>query len=235
MMLLVINESLGLAAQKKGHATIPEDFTHLDPSRKDFVAWREGRSDPRWHIETTLDGPALVERIRRELTPLTKAEATAYNAKSASIARRMATQWWGEVQNQRKLAPGIWMFDTAGHGGIVVDTFLRPELEMCNSQVTYRQNWAIPGEQHFAAFEEDCMAAFVEYLYCREIHTEAFRKHYVGSDTVPPEVWFENRRKLLKEHVERYNYLFINDSKYDFLARYPEPGMGQIPSKLTEY
>ena len=35
------------------------------------------------------------------------------------IARRMAGELWPDVQPQRKLAPGVFDFSCAGHGGIV--------------------------------------------------------------------------------------------------------------------
>lgn len=54
-----INTALGEAAARKGHAT-PEDFSHLRHGEV-FTAWRVG-SD--WEIETTLNGKALLARLK---------------------------------------------------------------------------------------------------------------------------------------------------------------------------
>lgn len=55
-----INTAPGEAEAQKGHADYPEDFPHLRPG-EDFVAWRVGED---WKIETTLDGEALLERLK---------------------------------------------------------------------------------------------------------------------------------------------------------------------------
>jgi len=60
--MYVINEIPGAAARKKGHATYPDDFPHLSKlPGQDFTAWRIGAD---WHIETTLNGDALLEKLK---------------------------------------------------------------------------------------------------------------------------------------------------------------------------
>lgn len=55
-----INTIPGEAAKAKGHASYPEDFSHLRPG-EDFTAWRAGKD---LEVETTLDGEALLERLK---------------------------------------------------------------------------------------------------------------------------------------------------------------------------
>ena len=133
---------------------------------------------------------------------------------TASIARRMATQFWGEVQYQKKMAEGIWWFSTAGHGGFVVDTDLRPALKEFNSRVYYGvgQRYYIDEEQHFAAFEEDCEAVKVEWTY-PEIMDKISKWH---SFTCSLEQWKETRVKTLRDSLVQWNP--------DWLAKHPEPG-----------
>lgn len=133
---------------------------------------------------------------------------------TASIARRMATQYWGDVQHQRKLAPGIWMFSTSGHGGIVVDTALRPALADHNNTVYYGRNqqWIIYTEQHFAAFEEDCEAVKVEWAY-PEISRAIYQVWCVDE---PFESWMEKRSQNLRRSLEQWNK--------EWLEEHPTPG-----------
>ena len=139
-------------------------------------------------------------------------------ASNDAIARRLAGQMWrNPVDHQKKLADGIWMFSTPGHGGIVVDTNIRPELASYNTEVRYHKNHAYYSEQHFAAFEEDCMAAIVEWLYASEIHTKAFRNMFVADDAVSDEEWFRKRIEMLRASLEMWNP--------DVLQKYPDPSM----------
>lgn len=55
-----INTAPGEAMARKGHASYPEDFPHLR-SGEDFVAWRVGEN---WEVETTLNGRALLKRLK---------------------------------------------------------------------------------------------------------------------------------------------------------------------------
>lgn len=134
-------------------------------------------------------------------------------ATPAAIARRMATQFWGAVQRQCKLAPGIWWFTTAGHGGLVVDTDVRPELAKFNSEVS-RNGLLYCDEQHFAAFEEDCMAAIVEWTY-PDIMPAIHRK-ICTLDEGPTETFVSERIETLRESLQRWYP--------DWLEKWPEPG-----------
>ena len=133
---------------------------------------------------------------------------------TASIARRMATQFWGEVQRQQKVGEGIWWFTTAGHGGFVVDTDVRPKLKEFNSKVYYGsgQRYYRYEEQHFAAFEEDCEAAKVEWAY-PEIMDKTSQWF---SFTCSQDEWVQERIKCLRTSLSRWNP--------DWLARHPIPG-----------
>ena len=134
-------------------------------------------------------------------------------AKPASIARRMASQFWGGVQVQRKTAPGIWWFSTAGHGGYVVDTAVRPALQEFNSEVT-RNGQCYCDEQHFAAFEEDCMAAIVEWTY-PEILPAVFEQ-LVCKDNIDFCQFKKKRIELLRSSLARWNPAW--------LSKCPTPG-----------
>lgn len=131
----------------------------------------------------------------------------------AQIARAMATQFWGRPDHQKKLANGIWWFSTPRHGGIVVDVNVRTELQAYKSAVTWKKCYLIPSEQHFAAFEEDCMAAIVEWLYARDIYTHEFREMFVSD--LSDEKFFQTRLELIRASLERYNP--------DVLKKFPRP------------
>lgn len=139
--------------------------------------------------------------------------ATYRPAKPASIARRMANQFWGDVEVQKMIAPGIWWFSTAGHGGFIVDTDVRQELREFNSEV-YKNGQCYCREQHFAAFEEDCMAAIVEWTY-PEIMPKVFN-WLVCSDIVGYNQFKEERIELLRSSLERWNP--------EWLKKCPVPG-----------
>lgn len=83
------------------------------------------------------------------------------------IARRLASQTWGTVQQQQKIAEGFWSFSTAGHGGYVADTNVYPLLKPYQQTVLthIKSGKYYPHEQHFAPFEEDCDWAIPLYLY----------------------------------------------------------------------
>lgn len=121
-----------------------------------------------------------------------------------AIARRMATQWWGTVQSQHKLADGIWMFSTAGHGGIIVDINVCPALAEHRSDVFCGRNESqlVLSEQHFAAFEEDCDAAMVEWAYPR------IQNQLARIAKVEPRKrmeWVYNRKQLLARSLQRWH------------------------------
>lgn len=133
---------------------------------------------------------------------------------NSSIARRLASQMWGEVQSQQKLAPGIWLFDTAGHGGYVVDTNIRQELKGCETIVCTRSGGCKyrPDEQHFAQFEEDCEASKVEWLF-----PDMFRKLSTNYDMqgLSLDQWIAQRREYLRSSLNRWNP--------EFLEKHPNP------------
>ena len=108
---------------------------------------------------------------------------------TASAARRIAAQEWGEIHAQEKLAEGIWVFSTSRHGGIITDTNLRPESKF---------NEVEPG---FAAFEEDAEADKVEWLYMHDIHTEHF-KAVTGGEEKSFSDWQQDRVKYM-EHKKQ--------------------------------
>lgn len=136
------------------------------------------------------------------------------------IARRMASQYWGDVQYQKKRLKGVWQFDTAGHGGYIVDVAEHKELAEFAATVYIRRNsnYYNPEEQHFAAFEEDCMAAIVEWTL-PQIVTEKFREQFVASD-LPFDLWKERRFRILRQSLEQWNP--------DWLLKYPEPGRAAV-------
>ena len=145
---------------------------------------------------------------------------------SAAIARRLADQLWHEVQKQEKIAPGIWWFSCAGHGGIIVDIDVHPLAEPWKTQVLYRYKWYYPDEQHFAAFEEDCDGPIAEWLYAGQIHTSIFRQSF-GEKELDDSTWFRKRIDLLRKCIERWNP--------EILDQYPKPGMGTaLEKKLKE-
>ena len=131
-----------------------------------------------------------------------------------NAARRLAVKMWGEIQTQNKLADGIWMFSTAGHGGIIVDTDKCQEFEEmkefvpCSNKEHSSPTSGFVSEQHFAPFEEDCEAALVEWLYAYKIWRPAFRKLYVNSAETD-EQWYKKREKMLRRTIESYHPEFI--------------------------
>ena len=131
--------------------------------------------------------------------------------KPVQTARKLASQLWGEVQHQRKLAEGIWMFDCSGHGGIITDINVRPETGFRKTFVyAYKgriQGWA--AEQHYAAFEEDCDAAMVEWMYASEIITEKYMSHFVNEKGLSFSEWKSERIGILFESIARWNPNFL--------------------------
>lgn len=124
----------------------------------------------------------------------------------AKVARRLASQKWGEVCSQRKVAPGIWLFSCSGHGGYIVDTDVHPEAATVRGKdytdTVYARystkRWDgryWPSEQHFACFEEDCDWAVCEALYLMK-HPHAFKK--ACGDTEP-----EDDGTWARERLER--------------------------------
>lgn len=138
---------------------------------------------------------------------------------ASSIARRLASQMWGTPDRQRKLADGIWEFSTPSHGGIVVDTDVRTELKPYNQDVS-KGKYIFYSEQHFAAFEEDCMAPIVEWVYAADIYRnpKKFRSLFAGDEGLSDDEYFAKRLELIRQSLEQWNP--------DVLKQYPEPSMG---------
>lgn len=134
-------------------------------------------------------------------------------ATNSAIARRLAAQTWGEVQYQRKLGPGIWLFETAGHGGYVVDTDIRPVFRGEEADVLIRANghYLNLSEQHFAVFEEDCEYAKVEWL-CPDIFKRLSKLYEISC---PFEEWITQRRTTIRKSLERWNP--------EWLEKHPNP------------
>ena len=137
-----------------------------------------------------------------------------------NTARKVASQTWGNVQHQRKLADGIWFFDTDRHGGIVTDFNVRPETRFMERFVYTRvgSSYGLCHEQHYAAFEEDCDACCVEWLYASEIMTKNYMNFFVGTEEMSLADWKKERLSIIKNSLVRWNP--------GFLEKYPNPDMG---------
>ena len=79
-------------------------------------------------------------------------------------AVRFPPKWspWGSVQNSRKLAEGIWVVDTAGHGGIWLSPERRKQVPQYVTDVTFLKSrtW----------FEEDCDQAWPRVIFRAELN-----------------------------------------------------------------
>lgn len=142
-------------------------------------------------------------------------------ANNATIARRLAAQSWGQPDRQEKLAEGIWKFDTPGHGGIVIDVCVCPEpmqFKKFNDVVYIRNNsnrYRIL-EQHFAAFEEDCEAQIVEWIFADKVVTPKRQQGYLNKD-LPFDEWRKWYIGCLRETLETWHP--------EVLEKYPVPGV----------
>ena len=111
-------------------------------------------------------------------------------AATPSNMRTAARQLWGDVQKQRTLAPGVVAVDTAGHGGIIVDTFrfpLDPRIAEGLFTNPVRWTYSATGETaiEVVGFEED--ADWAALIFCHpQLLQPAIRKGYL-SDHVTPE------------------------------------------------
>lgn len=127
--------------------------------------------------------------------------------KAAAVARKLASQMWGKPDHQRKLAEGIWVFSTPRHGGIVVDTDVRPDiLKVTKKTFVYLREGSSYGrsdEQHFVALEEDCDACIAEWLYADEIITPKLHKRYITDK--PFESWKAERLELIRKSLAHWN------------------------------
>lgn len=132
-----------------------------------------------------------------------------------TIARRLASQMWGKPDHQHRLVDGIWKFSTPSHGGIIVDIEVRPLLREYRTEVTRYKNHAMNHEQHFAAFEEDCDAAIVEWIYGNEFHNKRFRSRYRSNPELSDKEFFEKRLQIIKEILKRWHP--------EVLEKWPEP------------
>lgn len=129
--------------------------------------------------------------------------------KNAQIARRLASQIWGDVQVQKYVREGIWSFSTSGHGGYILDLDCYPEFYDKFIQfyqfVRVRKD-VLNGrrsEQHFAAFEEDCDFAVLEYVLL-DLMAPIFANDNNVLDSEYEEFYDEYRSSLLKS-LEMWN------------------------------
>lgn len=138
---------------------------------------------------------------------------TTYNSKTVTIARRLASQMWGEIQGQLKVLEGIWWIDCSGHGGFILDTNLYPEFKKDEVIVTRHKNsnQYYTREQHFAPFEEDCEYAKVVWLYPQVL--DKFSKRYDLKDKTLEE-WKEEILERVRKSLENWNP--------EFLEQYPQ-------------
>lgn len=147
--------------------------------------------------------------------------------KPVVVARKLASQMWGKPDSQLKLAEGIWSFTTPSHGGIIVDSDIRPEiLKVRENTFVYIHSGSSSGycdEQHFVALEEDCDAAIAEWLYANEIITPKYQKRFASEE--PFESWKAKRIDMLYNSLMKWNN--------DILKTFPSPGLGQ-PAKPKE-
>lgn len=144
---------------------------------------------------------------------------------SVTVARKLAAQMWGQPDSQLKLAEGIWMFTTPSHGGIIVDSDVRPEiLKVRENTFIYIRAGSSSGycdEQHFVALEEDCDAAIAEWLYADEVITPKLKKRFASDE--PFETWKANRIDMLHKSLSQWNS--------DVFSVFPVPGTGQPAKK----
>ena len=140
-------------------------------------------------------------------------------SRSDSVARKLASQMWGRPESQFKLADGIWLFHTNSHGGIIVDTDVRPEiLQVMEKTFVYRRSGADDGysnEQHFVALEEDCDAPIAEWFYPDDIITAKLRKRFGGTECFS--AWKQQRIEMIRASLSRWHP--------EVLQKYPNPGM----------
>lgn len=138
---------------------------------------------------------------------------TTYNSKNVTIARRLASQMWGEVQGQQKVLDGIWWLTCSGHGGFILDTDLYPEFGEYKVIVTkhLNSNYYYSKEQHFAPFEEDCEYAKVIWLY-PEVLDKFSRRYDLKDKTL--EEWKEEMLEMARKSLENWNP--------EFLEKYPQ-------------
>lgn len=149
--------------------------------------------------------------------------------KKKNVARKVASQTWGEVQHQLKLADGIWLFDTARHGGIVTDFLKRPETSFKPVFVYTRAGRTDGnlGEQHYAVFEEDCEANMVEWLNASEIMTQRYMKRFLPNSSITLETWKKQRLELIEASLKFWYP--------KFLKQYPDPDMGTYTPNATMF
>ncbi len=128
---------------------------------------------------------------------------------SYAIAGSVATQQWGKVTSRRKLCDGVYLFDTEGHGGVVVDTEVHPEMSMFNVFVECgKGGQGYTSEQHFAAFEEDCMVAVPYYLLFDKTHTKKFFETCYGGRG-KYEDWLFSQNQYIVSSLGRWNPVFL--------------------------
>ena len=129
--------------------------------------------------------------------------------KNAHIARRLATQIWGDVHSQKYVREGIWSFSTCSHGGYILDLDCYPEFydkfkQFCQFvRVSKEAHSGRRSEQHFAAFEEDCDFAVLEYVLL-DLMAPMFANNRNVLDSEYEEFYNEYRSSLLRS-LEMWN------------------------------
>lgn len=140
--------------------------------------------------------------------------------KAAAVARKLASQMWGRPDHQHKLAEGIWSFSTPRHGGIIVDTDIRPDILTVREKTFVYQregsSYGLSSEQHFVALEEDCEACIAEWLYTDEIITPKLHKRYITRK--PFDEWKTERIKMIRQSLEHWTP--------EILKAFPHENMG---------
>ena len=63
---------------------------------------------------------------------------------------------WGEVQIARQLTPGIWIINTAGHGGIMLSEQREAAMNPTRRRLFYSGNNTSPFHHTPGCYEEDC-------------------------------------------------------------------------------
>jgi hypothetical protein len=108
--------------------------------------------------------------------------------------RTACRQLWGEAQTQKTLAPGVIAFDTAGHGGIIVDPAVFPlNPKLADGMWSKPIQWTFTSTGEVAVslvpFEEDADITALLYHH-PELIEPAVRKHYIG-EGFGPDYWAE--------------------------------------------
>lgn len=118
---------------------------------------------------------------------------------NSTLARRLAYQMWGEVNSQKKIAEGVWLFSCSGHGGFIVDNDILPEYKgKYEMTLLYKRNFYRYSEQHFSVFEEDCNWAILINDH-QELLNQKMYSLYIPKQTFSE--WVKSMLKSAKETI----------------------------------